>query len=161
MSKSNYDQVDPKLDLVLERVVEAPRALIWKAWTQPEHLKKWLAPLPWTTVECEVDLRPGGIFRFVMRSPEGKDFPNVCCYLEIVENEKLVWTDALLPGYRPAVKGFFTAILTFEEYGGGTRYTARAIHKDEADRQTHEDMGFYAGWSQCLDQLLALIPQIK
>jgi uncharacterized protein YndB with AHSA1/START domain len=158
---SNYDQANPKLDLVLERVVDAPRDLIWRAWTQPEHIKKWFAPRPWTTVECEIDLRPGGIFRSVMRSPEGQDFPNVGCFLEVVENERLVWTDALLPGYRPAVKAFFTAILTFEDHGGKTKYTARALHKDEADRQTHEDMGFHAGWSQCLDQLLDLVAQMK
>ncbi len=94
-----------------------------------------------------------------MRSPEGQDFPNVGCFLEIVENERVVWTDALAPGYRPSLKPFFTAIITLEDHGGGTRYTARALHKDEADRQTHDDMGFQAGWSQCLDQLLALIAQ--
>jgi uncharacterized protein YndB with AHSA1/START domain len=161
IGKPNYDQLDPKLDLVLERIVDAPRDLLWKAWTQPEHIKKWFAPAPWTTVECEIDLRPGGIFRFVMRSPEGKDFPNVGCLLEIVENERLVWTDALAPGYRPSVKAFFTAIITFEDHGDKTKYTARALHKDKADRQTHEDKGFHKGWSQCLDQLLELVAQMK
>jgi uncharacterized protein YndB with AHSA1/START domain len=161
MNEKKYDQADPKLDLVLERVVDAPRDLIWKAWTQPEHLKKWLAPAPWTITEVEVDLRPGGLFGFVMRSPEGEDFPNTCCFLEIVENERLVWTDALAPGYRPAVKAFFTAIITLEDHGSGTKYTARALHKDEEGRKTHEDMGFHAGWSQCLDQLLALIATMK
>ncbi len=161
MSNPNYDQADPELDLVLERVVDAPRELIWRAWTQPEHLKKWFAPVPWTTVDCEIDLRPGGIFRTVMRSPEGQDFPNVGCFLEIVENERLVWTDALAPGYRPALKSFFTAIITLEDHGAGTRYTARALHKDDADRKTHEDMGFHEGWSQCLDQLLDLVAQMK
>ena len=57
----------------------------------------WFAPKPWTVSDCEMDLRPGGIFRFVLRSPEGEEFPNVGCYLEIVPNERLVWTDALLP----------------------------------------------------------------
>ena len=87
-------KTDPRLDLVLERVVEVPPELVWKAWTEPEHLKRWFTPLPWTTVECEIDLRPGGIFRTVMRSPEGQDHPNMGCYLEVVPNRRLVWTDA-------------------------------------------------------------------
>jgi uncharacterized protein YndB with AHSA1/START domain len=95
-------QPDPRLDLVLERIVDVPQELVWAVWTTPEHLKHWFTPVPWKTVDCEIDLRPGGIFRTVMRSPEGKEFPNVGCYLEIVKNEKLVWTNALTPGYRPS-----------------------------------------------------------
>lgn len=152
---------DGRLDLVLTRVVDVPRPLIWKAWTQPEHLKKWFAPVPWTIVDCEIDLRPGGIFRFVMRSPEGQEFPNVGCYLEVVKHERIVWTDALGPGYRPSTKPFFTAILTLEDAAGGTRYTARALHKDDADRQKHADMGFDKGWSQVLDQLVEFAKRLK
>jgi hypothetical protein len=63
---------DPELDLVLERVVDVPPELIWKAWTQPEHLKQWFVPRPWTITECEIDLRPGGVFRMVMRPPDGE-----------------------------------------------------------------------------------------
>ena len=65
-----------KLDLVLERVVDVSPELVWMAWTQPEHLKKWFTPAPWTTVECVIDLRPGGEFRTVMKSPEGALYPN-------------------------------------------------------------------------------------
>jgi uncharacterized protein YndB with AHSA1/START domain len=155
MTRSNQDRHDPRLDLVLERVVPVPRRLVWAAWTQPAHVKKWFAPAPWTTVDCEIDLRPGGVFRTVMRSPDGQDFPNVGCYLELVEHERIVWTDALAPGYRPSLKPFVTAILTFEDHGGGTRYVARALHKDPADRKSHEEMGFLDGWGQCLDQLVA------
>jgi uncharacterized protein YndB with AHSA1/START domain len=146
---------DPKLDLVLERVVDVPRDLVWAAWTKPEHLRKWFTPAPWTVSDCEIDLRPGGIFRTVMRSPEGKEFPNIGCYLEVVPNERLVWTDALLPGYRPAENPFLTAIITLEVQGKGTRYTAMAIHRDAAARQKHEEMGFHQGWGKALDQLVA------
>ena len=90
-----------------------------------------------------------------MRSPEGKEFPNIGCYLEVVPNERLVWTDALLPGYRPAENPFMTAIITLESQGNGTRYTAVAIHRDDAGRKKHEDMGFYQGWGKALDQLVA------
>ena len=104
MSPLTLPKPDPKLDLVLDRVVDVPHELVWTAWTTPEHLAKWYVPKPWTVTDCEIDLRPGGIFRTVMRSPEGEDFENMCCFLDIVENERLVWTDALHPGYRPAFK---------------------------------------------------------
>ena len=148
-------KIDPKLDLVLERIVDVSLELVWAAWTKPEHMVNWFAPLPWTTTHCEIDLRPGGILHFIMRSPEGKDFPNTGCILEVVPNQRLVWTDALLPGYRPSEKPFFTAVIALETVGNGTRYTATAIHRDEAGRKQHEDMGFYQGWGTCLDQLVA------
>lgn len=147
---------DPKLDLVLERVIDVPRELVWAAWTKPEHVKKWFTPAPWTVADCEIDLRPGGMFRTTMRSPEGKEFPNVGCYLEVVPNERLVWTDALLPGYRPAPNPFMSAVLLLKPEGKGTRYTAIAIHRDEAGRKQHEEMGFQEGWGKALDQLIAL-----
>lgn len=145
---------DPRLDLVLERVVDVPPDLVWAAWTRPEHLVKWFTPRPWTTVDCEIDLRPGGIFRTVMRSPEGEDHPSVGCYLEVVENERLVFTDALGPGWRPNPESFMTAVISIEPHGEGTKYTAIALHKDEADRGKHEEMGFHEGWGKALDQLV-------
>ncbi len=147
---------DPKLDLVLERVIDVPRELVWAAWTTPEHLKRWFCPAPWSVSDCEIDLRPGGTFRTVMRSPEGKAFPNIGCYLEVVPLERLTFTDAMLPGFRPAQNPFFTAIVTFEPAGKGTRYVATALHRDEDGRKRHEEMGFHAGWGKALDQLVAL-----
>ena len=96
---SHPHQADPTLDLVLERVVDVPRRLVWAAWTQPELLKRWFTPAPWQTVEAEMDLRPGGIFRTVMQGPEaGQRFDNTGCFLEVVDGAKLVWTGALGPG---------------------------------------------------------------
>lgn len=152
-----------ELDLVLTRVVKVPRTVVWRAWTEPEHMVKWFTPAPWQTVSCEVDLKLGGLFRTVMRSPDGKDTNEPAgCFLEIVPPQKLVWTTVLGPGFRPVAKPFlpFTAILTFEDVPGGTRYTARVLHKDEADRQRHADMGFEAGWGKALDQLVAIADQI-
>ena len=148
-------KTDPKLDLVLERIVDVPPELVWKAWTEPKHLMQWFTPAPWKTVDCEIDLRPGGIFRTVMRSPEWQDMDNAGCFLEIVEHRKLVFTDALLPGFRPRDGGFFTGIVTIEPVKGGTKYTAIAVHKDEAGKKAHEDMGFHSGWGTALDQLVA------
>ncbi len=148
---------DPKLDLVLERIVDVPRELVWKAWTTPEHVRHWFVPKPWTITECEIDLRRGGIFRAVMRSPEGQEFPNTFCFLDIVPNERLVWTDALLPGYRPSEKPFFSAVLDLEPSGTGTRYVATAIHRDAEGRKQHEEMGFHDGWGTVLNQLVEYI----
>jgi len=153
-------EIDPKLDLVLERIVDVPRELVWKAWTQADHLKKWFVPKPWVVAECEIDLRPGGMFRSVMRSPEGQEFPGSSCYLEVVENERLVWTSALLPGYRPAKKPInahefaFTAFILLEDHAGGTKYTAIAVHGEEETKKTHEQMGFHDGWGTVLNQLV-------
>jgi uncharacterized protein YndB with AHSA1/START domain len=160
MANAN-EKSDGRLDLVLTRVVKLPRAVIWRCWTEPEHLQPWFVPAPWKGIDCEIDLRPGGMFRFTMLSPEGKEFPNIGCYLEVVPHERLVWTDALLPGYRPSEKPFFTAILTLEDHPDGTKYTARALHKDDADRQKHADMGFEMGWGKALDQLIEYAQKLK
>jgi uncharacterized protein YndB with AHSA1/START domain len=155
-------ETDPKLDLVLQRTVDVPPGLVWKCWTEPEHLMPWFCPKPWRTTECEIDLRPGGRFRTVMQGPEGERFDNVGCYLEVVKDRKLVWTSALLPGYRPAPPGGpldfpFTAILLLEPAGAGTKYTAIALHKEEAHAKQHADMGFQDGWGTVVDQLVAYI----
>lgn len=162
-------QPNPELDLVLERTVDVLPELVWMAWTEPEHLKKWFTPAPWTTVDCEIDLRPGGIFRTVMRSPEGEDFPNLGCYLEIAKNERLVWTNALQPGYRPSKERggtpncpfLFTAVISLEPYGHGTKYTATVIHGDPESRKQHEEMGFHDGWGAAFDQLIKVVKETK
>ena len=159
MSRAIMHQPDPKLDLVLERVVDVAPNLVWAAWTKPEYVKQWFTPFPWQTVDCEIDLRPGGIFRFVMRSPEGQQFPHEGCYLEVIENEKLVWTAALKRGYRPQTASrdvpLFTAVILLEPHGTGTKYTAIAIHGDEEGANKHATMGFHEGWGKALDQLVA------
>jgi uncharacterized protein YndB with AHSA1/START domain len=102
MTLSNSHQFNPELDLMFERVVDVPPDLVWQAWTTSEQITQGFTPAPWKTIACESDLRPGGMFSFIMQSPEGQYFPGVSCYLEIIKNEKLVWTNALEPGFRPA-----------------------------------------------------------
>lgn len=150
---------DPELDLLLERLVDVPVELVWKAWTEPEHVKAWFTPRPWQTVACEIDLRPGGRFFTLMRDPDGNEFPSAGCYLEVDPPTRLVWTSALLPGYRPLPAEqdgglLFTAELTFEPIGDSTRYSARAIHGDHAAAESHEELGFLDGWGTALDQLV-------
>jgi len=147
-------------ELVLTRIIDAPREKVYRAWTEPELLKQWFAPLPWTTMAAEVDVRPGGSSVIVMRSPEGQDFPNRGVYLEVVENQRLVVTDAYSHAWEPSERPFMTVILTFEDEGGKTRYTARVRHWTVADREEHERMGFYQGWGQCIDQLASLAARL-
>ncbi len=147
-------------ELVLERVFDAPRDKVFRAWTEPKILKQWFAPKPWTTPGAALDVRPGGSALIVMRDPDGNDHPSEGVYLEVVENEKLVFTDAFTAAWAPAEKPFMTAIVTFEEAAGQTRYTARVRHFTVADREAHEKMGFHAGWGQCADQLAELLKTI-
>jgi uncharacterized protein YndB with AHSA1/START domain len=144
-------------DLVLTRLIDAPRARLFDAWTKPDLLKQWFAPLPYTTPFAELDVRPGGANKITMRGPDGADMPNSGVYLEVVPNERLVFTDAYTEAWVPSAKPFMTVILTFEEEAGKTRYTARVRHWTVEDREAHEKMGFHQGWGLCADQLEALV----
>jgi uncharacterized protein YndB with AHSA1/START domain len=123
-------KIDPKLDLVLEREIDVPVELVWKAWTTPSSLKEWFVPKPWSITAVEIDLRPGGIFASTMRSPEGQEFENVGCYLEVVPNQRLVFTDTLLPGYRPLGQ----AVL----HGGPRTDPQRQRHALQGDRHPRQ-----------------------
>lgn len=158
----NTPDHDPLRDLSFSRLVDLPAEAIWDAWTRPELLMPWFCPRPWTTIACDIDLRPGGRFLTTMRSPEGQEYPNAGCYLELVPNRRLVWTNALAPGFRPnpagAGDGFhFTAIVSLTPEGSGTRYQARVIHGTPEDCQRHAAMGFEEGWGKALDQLVEFI----
>ncbi|AMN40046.1 SRPBCC family protein [Rhodoplanes sp. Z2-YC6860] len=144
-------------ELVLERIIDAPREKVFKAWTDPEMMKQWFVPKPWTTSHIETDVRPGGSSVVVMRSPEGQEFPNRGVYLEVVPNERLVFTDAYTQAWEPSDKPFMTVVLTFEDLGGRTKYTAVCKHWNEADRAQHEQMGFHQGWGTVAEQLAALV----
>ena len=98
-------------DLVLERVIDAPPEKLFKAWTDPELMKQWFVPKPWTLSRVETDVRPGGSSLIVMRSPEGQEFPNKGIYLEVVPNKRLVFTDAYTGAWEPSDKPFMTCLL--------------------------------------------------
>jgi uncharacterized protein YndB with AHSA1/START domain len=148
-------------DLVLQRILDAPRDIVWTALTTPEHIRKWWAPRPYQTPELELDLRPGGRFYNKMTGPDGFEAVGNGCVLEVAEGERLVWTSALGPGWRPNDLGpdgcgalAFTAIMTLEDAGDGrTLYRALAMHRNPADAETHSSMGFHDGWGTCADQL--------
>lgn len=150
-------------DLVLELIVDVPPESVFKAWTTPQHLMPWFCPKPYRTIECEIDLRPGGKFFAQMADAHGNKLPATPgCYLEIVANRKLVWTSALGPGFRPHDPGvapwFFTASLNFEPHGTtGCKYTATAIHATKEHAAAHEKMGFTHGWAVALEQLVQYV----
>ncbi|MDN2567717.1 SRPBCC family protein [Aquibium sp. A9E412] len=147
-------------ELVLSRVIPVTRRSAYRCWTEPELMKRWFAPRPWSVSDVEVDVRPGGINRIVMRSPEGEDHPNEGVYLEVVPDRRLVVTDAYVRAWQPSQKPFMTLILELEDADGGTRYTATVRHWSEEDRAAHEAMGFHEGWGQCLDQLVAVAREL-
>jgi uncharacterized protein YndB with AHSA1/START domain len=145
-------------ELTLERTINAPPAVVWKAWSTPEYLAKWWIPAP---IECQViklDLRPGGGFETRMREGGGEFQPHVeACFLEIVAERRLVWTTVLTEGWRPKEPWLaLTAIITFEAHGNGTLYTSRVMHRTADDSRKHAKMGFQEGWGTAIDQLSAL-----
>ena len=149
---------DPERDLILEREVDIAPHVVWAAWTEPKHLMHWFTPAPWKTPECEIDLRPGGQFRTVMHGPDGEVFDNNGCYLDVVENQRLVWTSSLTQGFRPNPVSFpmhFTAIIAIEPKGSGSIYRAIVVHGKADEARQHAEMGFNDGWGKALDQLVA------
>jgi uncharacterized protein YndB with AHSA1/START domain len=159
---SDTIEIKPASDreLVLRRRIHAPREKVYRAWTEPSLIKEWFAPKPWGVSRAEVDVRPGGASLVVMTSPDGQEFPNPGLYLEVIPGRKIVATDAFVRAWEPSAKPFMTMILTFEDDGPNTIYTARVLHWSVADRETHEKMGFHKGWGQCADQLEALVQKL-
>ena len=145
-------------DLVITRIIDAPRERVFRAWTDSAQLPHWWGPHGMTTPVCEIDLRPGGIFRTVMRDGAGNEYPNAGHFVEIAEPERVSFTDKLDPNGQPSREAFMLATITFAEHGAGqTELTARARHYSEADCAKHEAMGFHKGWGEMLDRLSAFL----
>jgi uncharacterized protein YndB with AHSA1/START domain len=156
--------INPKLDFAIERFIDAPKHLVWEALTKPEHLKEWYMPKVWGRVSnCEMDLRPGGIFRIDIVVGDGQEVPNLGCILEVIPQERLVWTSMLFPDYRPAVFDDIpiTAIMTMETVGAGTCYVLTALHRDEADLEKNKASGFYEGTAIAVNQFVEHVIAMK
>ena len=161
---SEQAMFDPKLDITIERFIDAPTRLVWEALTRPEHLKEWYMPRAWGRVaRAEIDPRPGGIIRIDIATGNGHDVPNLGCILEAVPMERLVWTSMLFPGYRPAVFDDvpITAIMTMKSEGSGTRYVFTALHRDEADVEANKTSGWLQGTEIALDQFVEHVASMK
>ncbi|MEZ5796557.1 MAG: SRPBCC family protein [Paracoccaceae bacterium] len=146
---------DPATDLVLTRDIAAPPSILWACWTRPEHLVEWFVPKPHKVVACTLDLRAGGACNTTFEV-EGNLMENNGVYLEVVPERKLVFTDTYTAGWKPAAEPFMTAIITFDDLGGGrTRYTALVRHRTPEAARQHRDMGFFDGWGTVATQLEA------
>lgn len=137
-------------EMVLTRLVDAPRELVWKAFTEPEHVAQWWGPDGFRNTIHEMDVRPGGVWRFIMHGPDGVDYLNHVEYIEVLEPERLVYVN------REDVEGapeHFTATVTFEERGGKTQVTLRAVFPTDEEYRKAVDHGAIEGGQQTLGRL--------
>ncbi|MFF0308617.1 SRPBCC domain-containing protein [Streptosporangium sp. NPDC004379] len=150
--------MNPDLDLALERVIRAPRATVWAAWTDPSRLERWWVPAPSRCRVDRLDLWPGGAFVTRM-SNDGSEFvPHLdACFLAVDELERLVFTTAIDSSWRPANAGpiTMTATITLADHPDGTDYRAIVRHGDPETRAHHEKAGFAEGWGTVAGQLAA------
>ena len=152
--------VNPELDLTLSRIIKAPRSAVWKAWTDRASFEQWWLPAPARCKVVEMDVRPGGALVTQMSENGGEFMPHLSsCFLAVDTQERLVFTTALVGGWRPAEAPFLTmtAIITLREHPQGTEYAAHVMHKSPADRTQHHELGFHEGWGAVTAQLARLV----
>jgi uncharacterized protein YndB with AHSA1/START domain len=153
MTQNPIENNEPR-DLIISRLLRAPRAALWRAWSEPELLKAWWCPKPWVTEVLAFDLQPGGAFHTLMKGPDGNTSDNPGSFLEVVPQSRVVFTSMLIADWRPATPWLgFTAIITMIDEGTGSRYTAKVMHPDAATCEQHEAMGFFDGWNTVITQL--------
>ena len=162
--RSSAAEIDESKEIVITRVFDAPRELVFRAFTDAEHLKRWFSPKTFTTAFAEADARPGGIFRYCMRAPDGKEFWGCGAYRELVEPERIVYVDSFTDPDGNVVDATYYGMgadhpveslvtITFEEQDGGTKVTLRhalGIHVPERT-------GAIQGWTEMLEKLAELL----
>jgi len=162
-------------DLVITRIFDAPRELVWQAWTEPKHMAAWFGPEIFTIPVCEMDLRPGGAWRLVMRGPDGSDYPLSGIYREIVKPERIAtsvdvsehpddWFDMIEPGRdrskgKPRYELGWT--VTFESAAGGTKLSIHNHFPSRALRDAFAKTGMSEGWGGSLDKLSKLLSRMR
>jgi uncharacterized protein YndB with AHSA1/START domain len=138
-------------EIVITRVLNAPRELVFKAWTEPEHLVNWWGPNGFTNTFHEVNIKPGGVWRFTMHGPDGMDFPNLITFTEVVKPERLVYEHGSGEEGDP---NKFNVVVTFEVLGDQTRLTMRSIFATAAARDyVIKEFGAIEGGNQTIDRL--------
>lgn len=149
---------NPDLDLGIERVIKAPRGAVWHAWTDPGSFAQWWIPAPALCRVAKMELVPGGALVTEMSENGGAFGPHLdACYLAIEPERRIVFTNALVGGWRPAAEPFITAVITLADHPEGTLYTAHVMHKSPQVRQQHDELGFHDGWGTVASQLAALV----
>lgn len=149
-------------EIVITRVFNAPRELVFKAWTEPKHIAQWWGPKGFTTRVTEFDLRPGGQSRYIMIGPDGTEYPGKGVFREIVPPERIVTSDEFDEGFEQVInadlpQGIVMTVI-FEDLDGKTKLTLQITHASADDRRKHEAMGVVAGWNSsfdCLDEYLS------
>ena len=150
--------LDPQRDLEISRIIKAPRSRIWDAWIKPEQFAQWWIPEPALCRVLELDVRPGGAMITEMNEDGTGFVPHMqACYLDVEAGRRIVFTNALTGGWRPAAQPFITAIITLDDHDQGTAYRAVVMHKSPDDRAMHQELGFYDGWGTVAAQLARLV----
>jgi len=141
-------------EFTISRLIKAPRHIVWTAWTDPQHLEKWWCPAPMTCKVLTFDARIGGAFDIMMQSPNGEETTQTGAFLDIIPQERIVFTTALTQEWRPSTTQLpITGIISMSDEGNGTRYKTRVLYKNNEEYQQLGDMGFEVGWSLAIDQL--------
>jgi len=160
VSPAEPQPLNPALDLEVRRVIRAPRERVWRAWTDPALLERWWTPAPTITRVDALEVRPGGPFVTRM-SDDGTEFvPHTdAVFLVVEQGRRLVWTNALDSGWRPASPQpvALSAEIVFGEHPDGTDYRAIVRHGDPAARASHEELGFFEGWGSVTEALAVLV----
>jgi uncharacterized protein YndB with AHSA1/START domain len=152
--------MNPDLDLTITRIIRAPRSAIWRAWTDPARFEQWWVPAPARCKVADMDLRPGGAFRTQISEDGGEFGPHIDgCFLAIDDLERIVFTNSMVGGWRPAEDPFMTAVITMADHPLGTEYVANVLHRNNADRNRHEELGFHDGWGTVTKQLAVLVEE--
>jgi uncharacterized protein YndB with AHSA1/START domain len=138
-----------EFDLVITRTFDAPRSLVFKAWTEPRHMARWWGPPGYTLPDCEMDVRPGGSYRFCMRSPEGTDYFSRGVFREVVEPERIIFTGSWTDADGNPTSPVMVTTVTFEEQAGKTKL---ALHQAGLESATSRD-AHRGGWNSSLERL--------
>lgn len=156
---STQPTIDPQLDLTLSRVIRAPRALVWRAWADPDRFAQWWLPAPTQARVDRLELRPCGAL-ITRMSDDGIEFlPHMnALFLAVEEEHQLIFTNALDSTLRPANPApvAMTATITMRDHPDGTSYEVVVRHRAPEDRALHEELGFFDGWGSVTDGLTAL-----
>ncbi|BAY30202.1 hypothetical protein NIES2107_20460 [Nostoc carneum NIES-2107] len=162
LKQNDSTSTQSEREIIITRIFNAPRELVFQAWTDPKHIVQWWGPKGFTTRVTELDLRPGGQSRYVMVGPDGTEYPVKGVFYEIVPPERIVSSDEFDEGFEKVInadlpQGIVMTVM-FEDLEGKTKMTLQIRHATESDRRKHEEMGVVAGWNSsfdCLDEFLA------
>ncbi|MCZ4281345.1 SRPBCC family protein [Kiloniella laminariae] len=144
----------PDYTLSITRVINGPRETVWRCWTETKLIKQWFCPKPWTVPEADLDARPGGRMNLVMAGPNGERIDTIGSFLEVIPQERLIFSDSYSEGFMPRAESFMTGVVELSDEGStGTRMVWSARHSSEDARQKHLEMGFEQGWNAAADQL--------